>query len=87
MSHKLQDKELEACSALYKGVMERAYAGKSSPRGAIKAMCLYCVGYIRSDVQNCTSYACPLHAYRPKYGENGPGNDVEDTESAAEASE
>lgn len=47
-----------------RGILERAYNGNSKAAG-IKAFCLRCVGYIRADVQGCTSYGCPLHPYRP----------------------
>lgn len=47
------------------GILERSYLGKSSPRAAIKAFCLQCVGYKREDVTNCTALGCPLHKYRP----------------------
>lgn len=47
-----------------RGTLERAYSGKSKAAG-IKALCLWCVGYVRNDVRDCTSYGCPLHPYRP----------------------
>jgi hypothetical protein len=49
----------------YTQVIERARLGTAPPRGAIKAFCLTCVGYVRKDVTNCTARACPLYAYRP----------------------
>ena len=51
----------------------RACAGETSPRGAIKAFCLYCVGYVRQDITNCTAVTCPLYAFRP-FVEKGPGS-------------
>jgi hypothetical protein len=48
-----------------KNTLTRALCGNASPRGAIKAFCLQCVGFVRSDVKNCTARACALHAYRP----------------------
>jgi len=51
-----------------KGVLTKAYAGSASPRSAIKAFCLQCVGYERVEVTNCTAFACPLHKYRPFRG-------------------
>jgi len=36
-----------------------------SPMQAIRNFCNECVGNIRSDVTNCTSFKCPLHIYRP----------------------
>lgn len=47
------------------GILTRCYNGKCSPRAAIKAFCLQCVGYNRQDVTNCTALGCPLHQYRP----------------------
>lgn len=47
---------------------EDCYSGAASPRKAIKAMCLECVGYERSAVAECTATACPLWMYRP-YGD------------------
>lgn len=43
----------------------KATRGKASPRVAIKAFCLECVGWNRQDVQRCTATACPLWMYRP----------------------
>lgn len=48
-----------------KNTLARAFLGDSSPRQAIKAMCLSCVGYDRNSIKNCTGYACPLWSYRP----------------------
>jgi hypothetical protein len=47
-----------------RGIVERALAGTASPRGAIKAMCLICSGFDRSEVADCRVIACALHAYR-----------------------
>ena len=52
-------------SPLYRTAMAKAYSGTASPRSAIKAQCLHCVGYIRNDVTHCTGFSCPLWAYRP----------------------
>ena len=43
----------------------RAAAGTASPRAAIKAFCLECVGHVRAEVTQCTDEACPLFLYRP----------------------
>jgi len=40
-------------------------AGKASPRNAIKAFCLECMGWKRSEVSKCNTVACPLNLYRP----------------------
>ena len=50
---------------VYRSVMLKAFNGTASPRSAIKAQCLQCVGYIRDDVTHCTGYTCALWAYRP----------------------
>ena len=58
-------KRLEACSPMFRPVMEKAYSGEASPRKAIKAMCLECTGYDRNVIRGCTGYSCPLWNYRP----------------------
>ena len=45
-----------------------AAAGRASPRAAIKAQCMECVGWVRSEVAACTALACPLWGYRPFKG-------------------
>ena len=54
----------EAPSSTQK-LLSRAFSGAASPRLAIKAMCLCCVGYEREQVKNCTGWSCPLWKYRP----------------------
>ena len=49
---------------LYRAGYLRAAAGKASPRAAIKAFCLECVGWDRKEVSLCTAPACPLYPYR-----------------------
>ena len=60
-----QAKEIASSPESYRGILTRVYAGEASPRQAIKAFCLRCVGYLRNEVRDCTSWACPLHPYRP----------------------
>ncbi len=48
-----------------RALFQKALNGTCSPRQAIKAFCLRCVGYSRADVTNCTAWKCPLHRYRP----------------------
>jgi hypothetical protein len=48
-----------------RGILSRAFEGTASPRDAIKAQCLACVGYDRQEVMKCTCYTCPLWTYRP----------------------
>lgn len=64
----------------------RAARGKASPRAAIKAFCLECVGCDRAAIAGCTATCCPLFLYRP-FQEPGP-TDAADTEwqSASEES-
>ena len=52
-------------SALYRPIMQKAYAGTASPRSVIKAKGLQSVGHIRDDVTHCIGFACPLWAYSP----------------------
>jgi len=42
----------------------QAMSGKSLAAG-VKAFCLECIGWDRSEVTACTAPACPLHPYRP----------------------
>jgi len=71
-----QAKEIASAPESYRGILKRAYSGDAPPRQAIKAFCLHCVGYLRAEVRDCTSWACPLHPYRPyqagEEGENVP---------------
>jgi hypothetical protein len=55
------DEAPESC----RNTLARAFSGSASPRSAIKAFCLQCVGFSRSDIKNCTARACALYAYRP----------------------
>jgi len=66
---------LEEAPTTCRGILERAYGGKSKA-AALKAFCLHCVGYIRADVRDCTSYGCPLHPYRP-YQQDDEAEDAE----------
>lgn len=48
-----------------RALYQKALKGTCSPRQAIKAFCLRCVGYSRPDVTHCTATTCPLHRFRP----------------------
>jgi hypothetical protein len=48
-----------------KNALREAFSGSASPRKAIKAMCLACVGYDRQEIKNCSAHGCPLWKYRP----------------------
>ncbi len=43
----------------------RVYSGKASPREAIRAHCLECIGFEVAAVKDCGAPACPLYEYRP----------------------
>ena len=56
---------LSEAPASQKSILSKALAGSSSPRSAIKARCLQCCNYDRSEVRHCQSITCALHRYRP----------------------
>ncbi len=66
-------KRIAEAGTLYRITMEKAYAGDCSPRQAIKAQCLICVGYERESITHCTGHSCPLWAFRPY--QNGGGTE------------
>ena len=59
------EKQLSQAPESAKGALTQAFSGAASPRKAIKAMCLSCMGYERVQIANCTGFSCPLWAYRP----------------------
>ena len=60
--------------AIYKNTYLAAISGKASPRNAIKAFCIECMGYARGEVTNCDTIECPLNLYRP-YRKAGDSDD------------
>ncbi len=48
-----------------KNTLRQAFLGSASPRAAIKAQCLTCMGYERDAIRDCSGFSCPLWAYRP----------------------
>lgn len=52
----------------YRQLVERATSGEASPRSAVKAHCLVCVGFVREEVTRCAVHRCPLWRYRPYQG-------------------
>lgn len=66
---KVREKRVEAVLSeapeSVKNTLREAFSGSASPRRAIRAMCLSCVGYDRASVRDCTGYSCPLWKYRP----------------------
>jgi len=67
------DKRIAEAGTLYRQTMAKAYAGACSPRSAIKAQCLICVGYDREAITHCTGYSCPLYMFRPYQNDRGTG--------------
>lgn len=63
--NEVTDKRVAEAGPLYRTIMVKAFAGDCSPRQAIKAQCLICVGYDRDSVTNCTGFSCPLWSFRP----------------------
>jgi hypothetical protein len=76
---------LATVSPMYRGIVERAFAGDGGRMNAIKGKCLDCCNFDRAEVAACTVAICPLHSFRPKYGgdagEDGaiPGQNDPDT--------
>lgn len=58
----------------------RALLGTLSPRQAIRAKCVECVGYedVRSRVSGCTTSICPLWAFRPYQSDESPTDELSD---------
>lgn len=56
---------LAAVPVSARGIVQRAFAGKASPRAAIKAKCLDCAHWDRAEVADCLVVLCPLYPYRP----------------------
>lgn len=50
---------------LYRGIYERAVAGKSR-KAAMHSFCLECCGWQVKEVFLCTDLGCPLYPYRPR---------------------
>jgi hypothetical protein len=48
-----------------RGILKRAFNGTGGRKNAIAGMCLYCTGYDRETVRNCTGWSCPLWKWRP----------------------
>ena len=59
---------------IYKNCYIAAVSGKATPRNAIKAFCIECMNYVRSEVTNCGTIDCPLNLYRP-YRKAGDSDD------------
>ena len=55
-----------------KGILERAFLGKSKAT-AIKAKCLSCCNWQRSEITACAVFICPLHPFRPFQSKDAKG--------------
>lgn len=62
---------LATTPASYRKLFERSWAGKASPRTAIKCFCLECVGFERAAISQCSVGACPLWPLRPYQQKGG----------------
>jgi hypothetical protein len=60
-----RQRRIATAPPLSRAIIQRAIQGTAFPRGAIKAMCLECLGFDRKGITECTGYACPLWRYRP----------------------
>lgn len=51
----------------YQDIAKKAYQGRATPMGAIKAKCVECVGYESpaTTISECSVQLCPLWLYRP----------------------
>ena len=64
--------EIASRKATYRDNLVRNHAGKAGLRGKINAKCIECIydpwseGTWRLQVENCTSWACPLYEVRAK---------------------
>lgn len=61
----LIDRQQREVPAKYRPLQLRVLHGTATPREAIKAMCLECLGWERNEVAHCTSMDCPNYLYRP----------------------
>ena len=55
---------ISECPVPYRRTLVRAFTTNSKSAG-IKGFCLSCVGFLRNEVRDCTSYGCPLWPHRP----------------------
>lgn len=60
-----QTKKAKGIPIKYRSSFITAIGGTASPRGAIKAFCLECMGYNLAEVKQCDTCNCPLFLYRP----------------------
>ncbi|KKN51314.1 hypothetical protein LCGC14_0624220 [marine sediment metagenome] len=58
-------KKADEMPGIYRKNYLAVVSGKASPRNAVKAFCIECMGYNRAEVTNCDTIECPLNLYRP----------------------
>jgi hypothetical protein len=76
-------REGEFVGEQYKGLLQRIENGSLTAR--VKANCLTCAGFMRTEIANCGCTGCPLWDVRPY--QNGAVSDATETEEVAENSE
>lgn len=61
------NRRLETVPLRYRAAQIKAMQKRLSPRQAIAQTCRECVGFeeTRERIKNCTSFMCPINAYRP----------------------
>jgi hypothetical protein len=67
------DRVVQSAPQSVQKTLREAFSGAASPRKAIKAMCLTCLGFDRQEIKNCSAHACPLWTYRPFQDEGVSG--------------
>jgi hypothetical protein len=74
MSKPMTVKEYEAhIPSSYRGNYRKAMSGKSRA-AALKAKCLDCMNWQRTEVTACAAETCPLYPYRPFQNGDEPEN-------------
>jgi len=59
------ERYLAAIPTSARGIIARSLSKQGSPRSAIKAKCLDCCNFDRSEISDCSVVICPLHPWRP----------------------
>ncbi|MHB9071853.1 MAG: hypothetical protein ACYC54_15945 [Sedimentisphaerales bacterium] len=60
------EKKLNNMPEHYRNNYKKAVTGRNRA-AAVKAFCLECMGWQRTEIKNCDCVACPLYSYRPIY--------------------
>jgi hypothetical protein len=59
------EKMARTCPISIRPMYFRALRAELPLRAAVRVACLACMGWQREEVKACSSYGCPLWAYRP----------------------